>query len=245
MEKVNFKKFANSYWLLGGLSRWLSCKGCNGNAGDTGDVSSIPGSGRSPGEGNGNPLQYSYLGNPMDRGAWQATVEWGCKQLYMTSRLNNNMASETENVAASVTVSTSYPALVSLRPVRLLCWHQLIFLKLVSLGAPWPFSSSPISSASSPLPDLLVSWEPAVYNPVTRFCPHISLFWKILFYQAWASCLVIPLKLFWLYKTEILPKPALEQKEREVCQLRNQGCSCSKDPLKRERILGFLWWSSS
>ena len=39
-----------------------------------GDISSIPGLGRSPGEGNGNPLQYSYLRNPMDRGAWQATV---------------------------------------------------------------------------------------------------------------------------------------------------------------------------
>ena len=34
----------------------------------------IPGSGRSPGEGNGNPLQYSYLENPMDRGAWRPTV---------------------------------------------------------------------------------------------------------------------------------------------------------------------------
>ena len=44
------------------------------NAGDIRDVDSIPGSGRSPGEGNGNPLQYSCLGNPMDRGAWQATV---------------------------------------------------------------------------------------------------------------------------------------------------------------------------
>ena len=41
------------------------------NAGDPG---SIPGLGRSPGEGNGNPLQYSCLGNPMDGGAWQATV---------------------------------------------------------------------------------------------------------------------------------------------------------------------------
>ena len=41
------------------------------NAGDTG---SIPGSGRSPGEGNGNTLQYSCLENPMDRGAWRATV---------------------------------------------------------------------------------------------------------------------------------------------------------------------------
>ena len=43
-----------------------------------GDVSSIPGLGRSLGGGNGNALQYSCLGNPMDRGAWQATVHpWG------------------------------------------------------------------------------------------------------------------------------------------------------------------------
>ena len=42
--------------------------------GDPGDASSIPGSGRSPGEGNGNPLQYSCLDNSMDRGAWQAIV---------------------------------------------------------------------------------------------------------------------------------------------------------------------------
>ena len=39
-----------------------------------GDPDSIPGWGRSPGEGNGNPLQYSCLENPTDRGAWQATV---------------------------------------------------------------------------------------------------------------------------------------------------------------------------
>ena len=44
------------------------------NAGDARDMGSIPGSGRSPGVGNGNPLQYSFLGNPMDRGACQATV---------------------------------------------------------------------------------------------------------------------------------------------------------------------------
>ena len=44
------------------------------NAGDIGDAGSIPGSGRSLGEGNGNPLQYSCLENPMDRGAWAATV---------------------------------------------------------------------------------------------------------------------------------------------------------------------------
>ena len=44
------------------------------NAGDIRDSGSIPGLGRSPGEGNGNPLQYSCLENPIDRGAWQATV---------------------------------------------------------------------------------------------------------------------------------------------------------------------------
>ena len=44
------------------------------NAGDISDVGSIPGLGRSPGGGNGNPLQYSCLQNPMDRGAWWATV---------------------------------------------------------------------------------------------------------------------------------------------------------------------------
>ena len=44
------------------------------NAGDTGNSDSVPGSGRSPGEGNGNPLQYSCLENSIDRGARQAIV---------------------------------------------------------------------------------------------------------------------------------------------------------------------------
>ena len=44
------------------------------NAGDAGDMGSIPGSGRSPGGGHGNPFQYSCLENSMDRGAWRATV---------------------------------------------------------------------------------------------------------------------------------------------------------------------------
>ena len=44
---------------------------------NAGDLGSIPGSGRSPGEGNGNPLQYSFLENLIDRGAWQATTVHG------------------------------------------------------------------------------------------------------------------------------------------------------------------------
>ena len=46
--------------------------------------------GRSPGEGNGNPLQYSCLGNPMDRGAWWATVLGGGKESDTTESLNND-----------------------------------------------------------------------------------------------------------------------------------------------------------
>ena len=54
------------------------------NVGDTG---SIPGLGRCPGEGNINPLQYASLGNPMDRGTWQATV-------HEVTRIRHNLVSK-------------------------------------------------------------------------------------------------------------------------------------------------------
>ena len=61
----------SDFWSLsfpgGSAVKYLS-------SGDPGDVGSIPGLGRSPGEGNGNPLHYSCLGNPMDRGVWQVAV---------------------------------------------------------------------------------------------------------------------------------------------------------------------------
>ena len=56
-----------SLWCLSGFPGGSDGKASADNAGDLG---SIPGLGRSPGEGNGNPLQYSYVENPMDRGAW-------------------------------------------------------------------------------------------------------------------------------------------------------------------------------
>ena len=52
----------------------LVVKNLHANAGDIKDAGSIPGSGRSPEGGHGNPLQYSCLENPMDRGSWWATV---------------------------------------------------------------------------------------------------------------------------------------------------------------------------
>ena len=81
---MKYKTFAMCQWLFWNLYT-LSLSnppnmgfpgGSDGKeyACSAGDLGSIPGSGRSPGEGNGNPLQCSCLENPMDRGAWRATV---------------------------------------------------------------------------------------------------------------------------------------------------------------------------
>ena len=68
-NQENQKETKNSVKEQGMVVQWLK-KNPPANAEDKG---SIPGSRRFPGEGNGNPLQYSCLGNPIDRGAWQAT----------------------------------------------------------------------------------------------------------------------------------------------------------------------------
>ena len=65
-------------WQLSGENK-SAC-----NAGDAGDAGSIPGLGRSPGGVNGNPLQYSCLGNPMDRGPWWARVHGAAREVDMT-----------------------------------------------------------------------------------------------------------------------------------------------------------------
>ena len=72
MEVRSHGEYLLSYSTLFGLPWRLSHKKSACNAGDTG---LIPGLGRSPGEGHGNPLQYSCLENPRNRGAWQVTVQ--------------------------------------------------------------------------------------------------------------------------------------------------------------------------
>ena len=69
----SFCKFDNSQYLIWDFPVAKTVKNLPPNAGDLG---SIPRSGRCPGEGNGNPPQYSCLENPMDRGAWLATVQY-------------------------------------------------------------------------------------------------------------------------------------------------------------------------
>ena len=69
-----------------GFSYGTVLKNLPANAGDTGEVDSTPGLGRAPGEGNGNPIQYSGLENLIDRGAWWATVHGVTKESNMTER---------------------------------------------------------------------------------------------------------------------------------------------------------------
>ena len=68
------KEFGKEHTHVWRLPWRLSGKESSCKAGDAGDMGSIPGSGRSPGVGNGHPLQYSRLGNSMDRGAWWTIV---------------------------------------------------------------------------------------------------------------------------------------------------------------------------
>ena len=75
-------RITNYYYSLG-LPTWLSGEE---SACSAGDVGSIPGLGRSSGEGNGNPLQYSCLGNSTDRGAWHITVQGVAKESDTTKK---------------------------------------------------------------------------------------------------------------------------------------------------------------
>ena len=70
-----------------GLSQWLSSKESACSAGATEDMGSVPGSGRSPGGGHGNPLQYSCLENPTDKGAWWAIVHGVTKSWILLKQL--------------------------------------------------------------------------------------------------------------------------------------------------------------
>ena len=72
----------------------LAVKSLPASAGDVRDAGSVPGSGRSPGEGNGNPLQYSCLENPMDRGSWLAIVHGVTKSWAGLKQLNTENKAE-------------------------------------------------------------------------------------------------------------------------------------------------------
>ena len=79
------------------------------NAGDTEDTNVIPGLGRSPGEGHGNPLQHSSLENPMDKGAWQAIVHRVTKSQTQIEQLSMQACIGTHSVTSlKLTVTISF-----------------------------------------------------------------------------------------------------------------------------------------
>ena len=84
-EPLNYMCLCSDDWIkaLGMLDSVFPCGSVGKEfACSSGDLGSIPGLGRAPGEGNGTPLQYSCLKNPMDRGAWQDTVHGAAKVGY-------------------------------------------------------------------------------------------------------------------------------------------------------------------
>ena len=76
---IKYDLFRLSRKWTTGLPWWLSCKESASTAGGSEDLSSIPETGKSPERGNGNPLHYCCLRNPMDRGAWWAAVHEATK----------------------------------------------------------------------------------------------------------------------------------------------------------------------
>ena len=84
---------------------------------NTGERVSIPGLGRSPGEGNGNPLQYSCLGKPIDRGAWWAMVQGGPTTVeHDFTTQNNRHRSKTHEHKCSQILETCYSSVIHNSP---------------------------------------------------------------------------------------------------------------------------------
>ena len=132
------------YIFVCGLPWWLSSK--ESNAGDAGLITELE---RSPGEGNRNPLQYSCLGNPMDREAWRAAVHGVENDGHMTEQLNNgNSSSKREGKEEQ----QKYPGLYSSRGFCIE-WKRKHWRAL--LPAPHLFSDhSDFLNLSIPLPSL-------------------------------------------------------------------------------------------
>ena len=100
------------------------------SAWNVGDLGLIPGSGRSPGEGNGNPLQYSCLENPMDGGAWWATVHRAAKSRKrlsdFTSHGRQSQLNQQEYNSYACTWSRCVESMTQMPPVLLL-WVKWVF----------------------------------------------------------------------------------------------------------------------
>ena len=114
---------------------WVSSEG-KVSACNAGDLGSIPGSGRSPGEGNGNPLQYSCLENPMDGEAWQATVHGVAKSRTQLSNFTSLYLYMTRFLAKVLLSNMTYLIQIVIK---------MLILEITSLVYTWLYLSVFIS----------------------------------------------------------------------------------------------------
>ena len=139
---------------------------------NAGDASSIPEMGRFPGEGNGNPLKYSCLRNPMDRGTWQATVLGVAKESDMTKWLNNgeqhiynnninqNVKFHRNNSKWDQSWNKEKSAMFNvtfLPPTEL--WYNLYYHLIPTYYLPWRFWTSNTQHSCSWIPDPQILWD--------------------------------------------------------------------------------------
>ena len=115
-------------------------------------MSSVPGWGRSPGGGHGNSLQYSYLENPMDRGAWRATVHgvtkrWTRLKQLSTAHVHTHMEGENFFGRKQKTLSQSWPAAFGFLLLLLWSYHKVAdnckkYFPGLCIGRIWPMGGT-------------------------------------------------------------------------------------------------------
>ena len=136
----------------------LVVKNLPANAGDIREAGSVPGSGRSPGAGHGNLLQYSCLENPMDRGAWQATVHRVARSQTQLKWLHTHAHQE------DTSILTWFSYLILGQPPGL-SLSQLSLLHMEAFGILWVSSFATLTCGR---------WEWASLHPLAPHMPHTT-----------------------------------------------------------------------
>ena len=163
------------------------------NAGDLRDAGSIPGSGRSPAGGHGNPVQYSYLENPMDRGAWRATVhrieksntrQKKISSVQLLSHVRLFAAPWTAAQQASVSITNSWSLL---KPNELVMPSTHLILCCPLFHPPSIFPSIRVFSNESVLP---IRW-PKYWSFRFSISPSNEYSGLISFMMDWLNLLVV------------------------------------------------------
>ena len=143
---------------------------------DSRDMGSVLGLGRSPGEGNGNPLQYSCLGNPMDRGAWWATVHGVTKSWTRLSRYLSflSMLPRRVSIMGNISLLTKFKKKTSLEVCRYIpfCLFTWMFIQdWERKNKPWHLEAGLVSQQGAVLLPLDV-------KALTELQPHTGSPWE-------------------------------------------------------------------